>query len=58
VAVFCGEFFGIERLPEILREHGRIESQALMELVLERLRVFAKGEPWHDDVTTAVVQLV
>jgi sigma-B regulation protein RsbU (phosphoserine phosphatase) len=55
---FNGEFFGVERLCEVVRANGNKEPELLVSEIFRRLADFTGAKPLPDDVTLAVVKIV
>ena len=52
----AGEEFGIERLEELCREHGREPLQQLGKILDDSLREFVGGEALADDRTVLILR--
>jgi sigma-B regulation protein RsbU (phosphoserine phosphatase) len=52
-----GEFFGTERLVELVRRHGRSAPARLIDAVVTRVVEFTSSESFADDLTCVVVQV-
>lgn len=52
-----GQFFGIERLCRIFKANRRLEPEAIMEALLEDVRVFSGRAELDDDVAIVVVKI-
>jgi PAS domain S-box-containing protein len=51
------ELFGIERLAECLRTHGRLEPEALIERIHQTAVLFSDSETFGDDLTCVAVKI-
>ncbi len=51
-----GEFFGEERLRQVVEAHLASPAAELLQRVLDASHAFANGRPWDDDVTLMVVK--
>lgn len=51
-----GEFFGQERLLDILRAHPKASIQTLHDVILERLREFVGDAAQFDDITLLILR--
>ncbi|MGZ8931359.1 MAG: SpoIIE family protein phosphatase [Methylosarcina sp.] len=49
-----GEFFGIDRVCDIFREHSGQTPRQLMDIVLSQLKQFCRTESFNDDITLMV----
>lgn len=49
-----GEFFGIQRVSDILVQHAQQTPQAIIEVLLEKLKQFRRSESFNDDITLMV----
>lgn len=52
-----GEFFGEDRLIELIQTHGRLEPEALIDQVRRTVVAFARTETLADDVTCVAVKI-
>ena len=52
-----GEFFGEDRLIELIRAHGGLEPEALIDKVRSAVVAFARTEAFADDVTCVAVKI-
>ena len=52
-----GEFFGEDRLLELIRAHGGLEPEALIDKVRSAVVAFAQAETFADDVTCVAVKI-
>ena len=52
----AGEMFGKEGIYSVLREHADLSAQAILDKIIEKLRVFQAGGVVEDDVTLIVVK--
>ena len=50
------QMFGEERLLQIIREEGRLGSQAIKQKLLNAIEEFTEGTPQTDDITLVVVE--
>ena len=53
----AGELFGIERLAECVRTHGRLEPEALIERIHQTAVLFSDSETFGDDLTCVAVKI-
>jgi hypothetical protein len=51
-----GEFFGEERLKQVVQAHRTSSAAELLQRVLDASHAFGGGRPWDDDVTLVVVK--
>lgn len=51
----AGEFWGQERLEELLRSCGDKTPEQIIKRILEEVSVFAKGQAQRDDITVVVM---
>jgi len=49
-----GEFFGLQRVSEILVQHSQQSPQAIIEILLEQLKQFRCSTSFNDDITLMV----
>ncbi len=49
-----GEFFGIQRVSDILVQHAQQTPQAIIEVLLEQLKQFRRSESFNDDITLMI----
>lgn len=49
-----GEFFGIDRVGDIFREHAGESPQKIIDTMLEQLKCFCRTESFNDDITLMV----
>jgi sigma-B regulation protein RsbU (phosphoserine phosphatase) len=49
-----GEFFGLERVSDILVQHAQQTPQAIIEALLEQLKQFCRSEFFNDDITLMI----
>jgi serine phosphatase RsbU (regulator of sigma subunit) len=52
-----GEFFGEDRLIELIRAHGGLEPEALIDTIRSSVVAFARTETFADDVTCVAVKV-
>jgi sigma-B regulation protein RsbU (phosphoserine phosphatase) len=52
-----GELFGVERLSECVREHGRLEPEDLIDEIRKAAVAFSKSETFGDDLTCVAVRI-
>jgi sigma-B regulation protein RsbU (phosphoserine phosphatase) len=52
-----GELFGIERLAECVRRHGRLEPEALIDEIRQAAVAFSNSETFGDDLTCVAVRI-
>jgi phosphoserine phosphatase RsbU/P len=53
----AGELFGIERLAECVRAHGRLEPEALINQIREAAVAFSNSDTFGDDLTCVAVRI-
>ncbi len=53
----AGELFGIERLAECVRTHGRLEPEALIDQIRQSAVAFSNSETFGDDLTCVAVKI-
>jgi len=53
-----GEFFGTDRLVELVETNGKLEPQALIDTVRRAVVAFSRSETFTDDLTCVAVKLV
>jgi PAS domain S-box-containing protein len=46
-----GEFFGLQRVNDILVEYAQHSPQAIIDVLLEQLKQFCRSESFNDDIT-------
>lgn len=51
-----GEFFGDQRLCQVIREHRELAANALIDKVLEQVRLFSGVHNFRDDVSLVVMK--
>jgi len=51
------EQFGLERLVQLILEHGHLSAKDLLDLILSRVKEFADEQGLADDITIMVVQI-
>ncbi len=49
-----GEFFGIERVSDLLIQHSQQAPQKIIDALLEQLKQFRQSESFNDDITLMV----
>ena len=54
----AGEFFGVDRVREIVREAQDRPAQAILDRLFEAAFAWGEGRPWEDDATIVVVKRV
>jgi sigma-B regulation protein RsbU (phosphoserine phosphatase) len=52
----AGEFFGTERLRDLVVAHRAESAQQILERLLEAVKAHGGGLPWEDDATIVVVK--
>jgi sigma-B regulation protein RsbU (phosphoserine phosphatase) len=52
----AGEFFGDERLKNLVRDNLDLSADALLERVFETVVAWGGGGPWEDDATFVVIR--
>jgi sigma-B regulation protein RsbU (phosphoserine phosphatase) len=53
----AGELFGIERLAECVRTHGRLEPEQLIDQIRQAAVAFSNSETFGDDLTCVAVKI-
>lgn len=53
-----GEFFGTERLCEILMAHTHFSPQELIKMIVEKLQDFCESKTFRDDVTMIALKVM
>jgi phosphoserine phosphatase RsbU/P len=53
----AGELFGIDRLAECVRAHGRLDPEALIEEIRRAAVAFSSSETFGDDLTCVAVRI-
>ncbi len=49
-----GEFFGLQRVSDILVQHAQQSPQVIIEILLEQLKQFRRSASFNDDITLMV----
>lgn len=49
-----GEFFGLDRVSDILVQHAQHPPQTIIEVLLEQLKQFCRSESFNDDITLMI----
>ncbi|MDO9046650.1 MAG: PAS domain S-box protein [Methylobacter sp.] len=49
-----GEFFGLQRVSDILVQHAQLAPQAIIKTLLEQLKQFRRSASFNDDITLMV----
>jgi sigma-B regulation protein RsbU (phosphoserine phosphatase) len=52
------EQFGLERLVQLILEHGHLPVKDLLDLILSRVKEFADEQGIADDITIMVLQIM
>ncbi len=52
----AGEFFGIERLKEIIKANAGRSSKDIMQRIFDEAFEFGDNKPWEDDATIMVIK--
>jgi sigma-B regulation protein RsbU (phosphoserine phosphatase) len=52
----AGEFFGLERLHDIVRRHRGGSSEEILSSIFSASDAFGDGRPWEDDATLVVLK--
>jgi len=52
------EMFGLDRLRQVIRNHGSQPAEAIQQAVIAALRTFQGDAPQEDDITLVVVKLL
>jgi len=52
----AGEFFGVDRVREIVREMQDRSAQAVLDRLFDAAFAWGEGRPWEDDATIVVVK--
>jgi len=50
------EYYGEERLADLIRRHGQCTPRSLLETIREDLQGYSQQAAWKDDVTALIVQ--
>jgi sigma-B regulation protein RsbU (phosphoserine phosphatase) len=53
----AGELFGIDRLADCVREHGRLEPEELIDQIRRAAVAFSNSETFSDDLTCVAVKI-
>jgi PAS domain S-box-containing protein len=53
----AGELFGVDRLAECLREHGRLDPEALIDHIRQAAVAFSESDTFGDDLTCVAVRI-
>jgi sigma-B regulation protein RsbU (phosphoserine phosphatase) len=53
-----GEFFGEERLKQIIEKHRGESAEKILEALFAAAIAFGKGRPWEDDATAVIVHRI
>jgi serine phosphatase RsbU (regulator of sigma subunit) len=53
-----GEFFGLERLGNLLQESGDLSPQEIIDSILNQVRIFTGMRHFNDDITLVVVKFL
>ena len=51
-----GQFFGVPRLRQLLREHAGVDCEALHKVVLDSVERYTEGSVLSDDITLVIVE--
>ncbi len=51
-----GEFFGVDRVRAIVREHQAATAEKILERLFASAVGFGNGRPWEDDATAVIVK--
>ncbi|WP_340121752.1 PAS domain S-box protein [Methylobacter svalbardensis] len=49
-----GDFFGLQRVSDILVQHAQQSPQVIIEVLLEQLKQFCRRESFNDDITLMI----
>lgn len=52
------EFFAVDKVKKIVREHSKMGASELIELIFEEADKFGGGAKWDDDATLMVIKKV
>ncbi len=52
----AGDFFGLERLQELVRQHRTRNTQEIVDLVFDTIYKFGDQTNWRDDTTVLVIK--
>ena len=52
-----GDFWGQQRLEDLLRSSGHKTPAQVIEAVLNEVKKFGDGQPQHDDITVVVLRV-
>jgi serine phosphatase RsbU (regulator of sigma subunit) len=54
----AGDFFGEERLEELLREYHMLPTAQIIDRIMEQARLFSGTRSFRDDVTIVLMKIV
>jgi sigma-B regulation protein RsbU (phosphoserine phosphatase) len=53
----AGQMFGIERLVQIILEHGGRSPKELKNVIVNSVQTFSEGQEQRDDITVMIVRV-
>jgi len=53
-----GEFFGVERLANLLQESEELTPQEIIDRIMNQVRIFTGLRHFRDDITLVVMKLL
>ncbi len=53
-----GDFFGTQRLCELLTTHAKVAPNELIGIIVEKLQAFCQSKTFHDDVAMVVMKIL
>jgi len=53
-----GEYFGVERLHQVIQDNASLEAEAINNKVLAAVHAFVGGETLSDDMTMVTMKVV
>lgn len=55
---YSGDFFGEERLEELLQEYHRLPTEQIIDRIMEQARLFTGTRSFRDDVTIVLMKIL
>jgi len=52
-----GQFFGLDKLEELLKRHSNLSSEALVGLLMDKVHEFSGSMPQFDDITLVAIKV-
>ena len=52
-----GDFFGTDRLSELLTSHARLQSPELVKVIVDKLQEFSQKQGFNDDMTIVILKV-